>query len=423
MYKGVKQIPYFVILLAVLLLISKTISNRNIEKKILYDFDFITINLEEDASEVALNVFNDFSNHFLDVYIDSTDVYNIQNVLKITNSENLQFQYDLLKCENFNELFAFIDTYLSNEDLFDNLNHLSTINHFIGTIKKFLLSNDWSGDVGHEVLLSLITGYTSNNSLKNRKIILKVHRNANYSDIYTLLNDFNNRISSIDYLTVNNKEMLDDFILCNQSNDNKLKIILDEYYIAMSNSLDDLLKISDLIKVDSGFVKIKNISDYINDNTIVRGERFKVIRTFPIHSNENHHEKYLNKNDFLNYLNNFIYELSQTSDDFNIKFDLNMLKNELILNISQLYNIVADNDLDMYYLFIQDDYISKRLEYVNNFCNIEPLTIDYLNSSIKKEFHNDKSNVFISKVYLIDKSKKHKKYIHSLFNENTTIFK
>ena len=91
MYKGVKQIPYFVILSAVLLLISKTISNRNIEKKILYDFDFITINLEEDASEVALNVFNDFSNHFLDVYIDSTDVYNIQNVLKITNSENLQF--------------------------------------------------------------------------------------------------------------------------------------------------------------------------------------------------------------------------------------------------------------------------------------------------------------------------------------------
>ena len=77
----------------------------------------------------------------------------------------------------------------------------------------------------------------------------------------------------------------------------------------------------------------------------------------------------------------------------------------------------------MYYLFIQDDYISKRLEYVNNFCNIEPLTIDYLNSSIKKEFHNDKSNVFISKVYLIDKSKKHKKYIHSLFNENTTISK
>jgi len=423
MHKGIKQTSYFVILLVVLFFIIKINSTKTIEKSFSYDFDVITINLQKDASESALNAFNDFSAHFSDVYIDSTDIYNIQNALKITDFENLEFQFNLLKCKDFNQLFHFINTYISDKDLYTNLNHLRTINLFLETIKEFLLSYDESSDVGHELLLSLITDYDSNNSLNNRKIVLKVHRNASYSDIYLLINDFNKRISTIDYVVVNNKEMLDRFIVYNKASKNPIKIKLDEYYLVMSKSLNDLIKMSNLITIDSDFFKLKGMFQYINNNTVVRGERFKTIRNFPINSKDNHQKKYLNKNDFLNYLNHFSYELNQMNEDLIVNFDLNVLKNDLILNISHLYAIIENNDLDQYYLFIQDDFIAKRLEYLNNFCNIEPLTLDYLNSSIKKEFYDDENNVFISKIYLKNQSKQYKKYIHSLFNENTTIFK
>ena len=72
---------------------------------------------------------------------------------------------------------------------------------------------------------------------------------------------------------------------------------------------------------------------------------------------------------------------------------------------------------------MQDDFFDRRIEYLDYFCNVEPITIDYLNQSIKKQYYNERNNIFISKIYIKTKSKKYKKYIHSLFHENTTIFK
>ena len=207
MNKGVKQISYLVILLVASLFISKINSTKSIDESFLYDFDIITINLKEDDGLEALKTFNDFSDQFSNIYIDSTDIYNIQNVLKITDFENLEFQYNLLKCKDFNQLFAFIKKYITNLDAHSNLNHLYTINQFIKTLKKHLLSNAVSNDIGHEILLSLITDYTPNHSLHNRKIVLKVNPGANYSDTYSLISEFNKRISNIDYVVLNNKKM------------------------------------------------------------------------------------------------------------------------------------------------------------------------------------------------------------------------
>jgi len=423
MNKGVKQISYLVILLVTFLFISKINSTKSVDESFLYDFDIVTINLKKNDSLEAVNAFNDFSNQFSNIYIDSTDIYNIQNVLKITDFENLEFQYDLLKCKDFNQLFDFIDQYITNLDNHSNLNHLYTINQFVKIFKKHLLSNQVSDDIGHEILLSLITDYTSNHSLHNRKIVLKVNPEANYLDTYSLISEFNNRISNIDYIVLNNKKMFNDFTSYNNFNNRPITLKLDEYYIAISRNLHELSKLSNFLD-DEDFIKTEGIFQYINHNTTVRGERFKKIRNFPVNSKGNITKQYLQKNDFLNYLNNYNYELNQKKYELNLNFNFNSLINELIFNLSLIQDKIDHNDnYDILYMFIQDIFFAKRLEYVEYFGNVEPLTVDFLNSSIKKEFYNDKNNVFITKIHLKNQSKKYKKYIHSLFNENTTIFK
>ena len=68
---------------------------------------------------------------------------------------------------------------------------------------------------------------------------------------------------------------------------------------------------------------------------------------------------------------------------------------------------------------MQDQFYKTKKHFSKYFSSLEPLTLEYLNSSIKKEFiHND---FFISKIFLRSSSDKYYDYVNAAFNEKTTI--
>ena len=299
-----------------------------------------------------------------------------------------------------------------------------TLNSFFKTVRKYLSENDINENIGRDILLSLITEYIPNNSLYNQTIILKVHVEDNVLDVYSILNEFDKRIAKINYIEVNNREMYEKIVNLNKTFNNSFDIQLDEYFIAISKNISDLSNSINLLNDNSSNIKIESIFKYVNENTLVRGERFRTIRALSNDIKIFHKKRYLNKSVIINYLDDYVYLLRETDDDLIVNFQLNYIKNELILNILNIKSLVQNNnEIDIPYLYMQDCFYTTRLEYLKYFRDIEPITIDYLNSSIKKNYYDEKNRMFLTKIYLESNLSKHRKYIHSIFNENTTIFK
>ena len=70
---------------------------------------------------------------------------------------------------------------------------------------------------------------------------------------------------------------------------------------------------------------------------------------------------------------------------------------------------------------MQDEFYKTKKNFSKYFYSLEPITLEYLNSSIKKEFLNN--DYFISKIYFGNSTGKYFDFVNKAFDNKTTIRK
>ena len=426
MKKIFKQFFFFVILFLLILLFKEnklfSLSNK------IKPYDSLIVSISKENIDVSMKAFNEFDEIFSDVYVDSTEFYNLQTILKTVNSYDLDMQLLLLDSHDFSALFNLLSIYLKENEFNINISFLNILNNFLTSFKSYLKHNELNSTIGYELQYSLLIDYEPLSALNKKNIFnktklnLKVKHETDINSLYLVLSNFDDRISKIESILVSNVDVYNQLININSNNDNDLKFVLKEYFIAHSSTLDDLSYTVDLINESSNKIEVESILRYLNEDALVKGDRYKKIRDFSLKNKKKIKKIYLDVEQLEMYLEDFLYYLNIEDDELSVNYRLNYLKNLISVNIAELVPLLGNNSSVSYY-YMQDAYFEAHQECMVYFCNLEPITFEYLNSSVKKDFYNFENNSFISKIYMENHSIKQKKYIDELFKRKKTILK
>ena len=115
-------------------------------------------------------------------------------------------------------------------------------------------------------------------------------------------------------------------------------------------------------------------------------------------------------------LNSYKYYINQSNtnykEDYVFKKNILELIDQIILELAKKDNIVK-------IAYMQDQFYKTKKDFSRYFYSLEPITLEYINSSVKKEFvYND---YFISKIFINNSSYKYFDFVNSAFKGKTTI--
>ena len=408
-------------------LFSLFISIYIIKKNISHDLGFslpfntIAISIPIENELGALNALKEFDDYFFDVYVDSVDVYNLQNVFKLVDLDTFYNKELLLRSSDVRGLFFDLNDYFESEIFDPNINLLSSLNRFLILFEEYMRLGEVNDYLGYDLIFTLASDYSKFDSFRNSKIILRAKPNLEPNVLHELFVNFNDKISNINYLEFNNSNLYDDFVYYDKNSENKMNLLLNEWFIGYSNNLHDLNSIISKIDTATQKVDIISLCKYINNETMIRGERYRKIRNISFDKDNDLEKEYINKKEIKFILNNFIYTLNNFKNEID-GFDLNIIKENLIFNISKLLKTIDDINSDVIYYHVQDLYYASHQKMKEYFIDLSPITIDYINSSIYKQYYDSRSKQFISEIYFQDNIFKQKKYINLMFEDKTTIF-
>ena len=89
-----------------------------------------------------------------------------------------------------------------------------------------------------------------------------------------------------------------------------------------------------------------------------------------------------------------------------------------MMNFSQAMLDLEKNNLTKT-IYMQDQFYKMKKSFSKFFRSLEPITMEYLNPSIKKEFFDD--DIFISKIIFANSSDKYLDFANNAFGYKTTI--
>lgn len=382
-----------------------------------YDLNTIKVSIPIREENLAINAFTDFDDYFDLVYIDSTDYFNLQNVLKLVSLNDFQVKIKHLQSNNFNSLFNnFYDNFMIDEYKVNEM-YLSSVERFLNML-DFLLNNEIVYDnIGDDLFFSLLVDYKRIGTFNESQIILNLKPDLSYADLFEVLNQFDKKNFPINYLELNDKDIYNYFI--NQMNSNiSFEIFLNEHYWAYSDDLNHLE--NTVAKLSSE--EVNSVLMYINNETKIKGDRYKKIRNFSISGIDDSNKEYLSLESSYQILENSIYMLKQI--DKNVAdYKTNQLINKLLSSINKILLTLKNKNLEVRYFYLQDCFYKSYNKLNNYFIDLSPITIDYLNSSIKNKYYNSKNNMYISKIFVKEDNYKKKKYIDKIFKNKTNLLR
>ena len=91
--------------------------------------------------------------------------------------------------------------------------------------------------------------------------------------------------------------------------------------------------------------------------------------------------------------------------------------------MNKLSSTLKKQKSNIRYFYLQDSYYNSYNELLKDFADLSPITIDYINSSIKKKYYSSENNMYISKIFINDDNYKKKSYINELFKNKTNLLK
>ena len=151
------------------------------------------------------------------------------------------------------------------------------------------------------------------------------------------------------------------------------------------------------------------------DNSL-SGDRFKRIKRYSIQKETVNLKSIISNKEIINIINSYKYHIKQSKDgkidNYNYKKNILRLLDQLIVELSKKNNISKS-------IYMQDEFYKTKKTFSKYFYSLEPITLEYLNSSIKKEFIYD--DFFISKIFFKSTSPKYFDFVNTAFNEKTTI--
>ena len=409
----IKKISLFLILSFIITVIILIPKKRNVS---MYDLNTVEVSIPFNKTKLALKAFNDFDDYFDLVYVDSTDYFNLYNVLKLVDLNDFKIKEALLRYNNFDDLFNSFYGKISTVEYIENEMYLSSLNSFLGKLDYFLNNDMVYDEIGSDMIFSLLFNFYRQDSFNDSKIILNLNSDISCSDFAETMYNFNQKNFPIKYLRFNDKDIYNCFL---KNNDNAgLNLFLEEHYWAFSDDIHQLGQ--NVEKIND--IKNNSILMYINNETMIRGDRYRKIRNFSINGLDKTKKKYLDRVSAYEILNSIKYLIQQKNYSIS-DYNLNELINVLINNINKLSLTLKDKKKDARYLYLQDCYYHSYEELSRHFVNLSPITLDYLNSSIKKKYYNSNNNMYISKIFVNEKKYKKKKYINDIFNNKTNLLK
>mgnify|MGYP001216453289 CR=1 FL=1 len=409
----IKKISLFLILSFIIALIIFVPKKRNSS---MYDLNTVEVSIPFNKTKLAIKAFNDFDNYFDLVYVDSTDYFNLYNVLKLVDLNNFKIKEAFLQYNNFDDLFNSFHEKISTVEYIENEMYLSSLNSFLSKLDYFLTNDIVYDEIGSDMIFSLLFNFYRQDSFNDSKIILNLNSNISCSDFAETMYKFNQKNFPIKYLKFNSKDIYNCFL---ENNDNaNLSLFLEQHYWAFADDIHQLGQ--NVEKLND--IKNSSIIMYVNNETMIRGDRYRKIRNFSMNGLDKTKKKYLDRVSAYEILNNIKYLIQQK--DYPISnYNLNELINVLVNNINKLSLTLKDKKIDARYLYLQDCYYRSYDDLSKHFVNLSPITLDYLNSSIKKKYYNSNNNMYIAKIYVNEKKYKKKKYINDIFNNKTNLLK
>jgi len=403
------------------------ILNAN-ENSLKYHYDEIKLLINRSDVKIALETFGQFDEYFSDVYIDSTEIYQLQNSLKLHPEESFDFHLDIISCNDFKSLLELLEHKFDNsfmrtkyeKQIFENI---------MTVILEYFSGYDLKYDIGYDLLSSFNEKIKSENynDYAELNMVLKHKarhdRSEFYNEIFNVITDVDNEMLNILQINVHSKftfNMLKDYSKHNSIN---IDLNFNEYHYGFSNTLNELKETNEIL--NKNFIRngeptiyIESILNFVPYNNSLFGDRFKKIKRYSRQKENEQIKSTLSNQDIINIFNSYKYYIKEINnsnnniDNYVYKKDILELLNKIILELSKKENVAKA-------IHMQDEFYKTKKNYSKYFYSLEPITLEYLNSSVKKEFiYND---YFISKIFLQKPSDKYFTFINKAFNEKTTI--
>ena len=137
-----------------------------------YESSSLSLILKEPSKEDLRNVLYtlaDFDEYFDKVYIDSTNLYLSQNILKLAKPEKLDFYLDIFSLNNYKELIDFI---FLNVDGIYSKEKINIGNKIMFDMMNFYKNDNFNKDIGKNIILSI----TNMNHSKKEILRCKKHK-------------------------------------------------------------------------------------------------------------------------------------------------------------------------------------------------------------------------------------------------------
>ena len=381
----------------------------------LANLDVVKVSIPIDKEFLALKAFMDFEDFFDSVYVDSTDYFNLQNVLKLVDLNNFHIKEAYLQCHTFDCLLDDFHQNIQFDDYLKDELYISSFNRFINTLEYFLSNKVVSSSIGEDLLFALLVDYERRDTFNESKIVLNLKSKISKNDLFEILCEFHDKNFLINYLEFSNQEMYD-FFLKNADFNHRFDLFLDKHYFVFS---DDLSQLADNIaKLDN--TEINSILMYVNKETMIQGQRYKKIRSFSTNSSQDIKRKYLDNKSTLQYLEDIKFSLI-SKDLLLSEYNLSELVNSLVVNINKIVLTLSNQISNQRYLYLQDCYFNSYNKFNKDFISLSPITFDFINSSIKNKYYNYNNNMYISKIYIDENNHKKKRYINEIFNHKTSL--
>ena len=406
------NLKFFFIFLFLLIYIIFGLRKNN---SFIYSLDTVVVSIDSDKEVLALKAFMDFDDVFNCVYIDSTDYFNLQNVLKLVDLNNFKFKEAYLSSNNYSDLFVDFYENIQIDEYVENEIYISSFSTFISYLVYFLNSPIVSSNIGDDFLFSLLVDYNRKDTFDKSKIILNLKSDIDYQDLFEILYEFNKKNFSINSLEFNNEDMYSFF---SKEENCEFDLFLEKHYWAYSDDLTDLKRSVELLSSK----EVSSILKYVNNQTAIQGNRYKKIRNFSVNSIDYSKKKYIDIDLTLQYLDDIKYILLQKKISI-AEYELNQAINKLIVNMNKLSSTLKKQKSNIRYFYLQDSYYNSYNNLLKDFADLSPITIDYINSSIKKKYYSFENSMYISKIFINDDNYKKKSYINELFKNKTNLLK
>ena len=398
-----KKIINPILVICIISLFIAIVFNLLINKEDLkYNYNEIKVLIKSSDVNNALKTFNQFDEYFIDTYIDSTDVYKIKNSLKLYPEKHLNFYLDIISCDDLKCILEIFENKFNNNIVLNEYER-QIFENIISVILGYYVSDDLSINIGYNLLKSF-NNITSNNYNNYVELNLVLNSNINnfdsYNKIFDVLNKIDYEILDIIEINVHSKSLFQNLNNYKEKHNLNINVKLNEYYYGFSNSIDDLKKTIILIN-DEPSIHIESLLDFVPSDDSMYGDRFKKIKRHNIKKEIKTGKMIVSNEKMIDMIDSYKYHINQIKNN---SIDNYIYKKNISELLDELSNHLVEKDNLTKTIYMQDQFYEMKKSFSKFFHSLEPITIEYLNPSIKKEFIDD--DVFISKIIFANSSDK-----------------